>query len=103
MVTGLFYAKPRLLIVDEIDSGLHPTVMKDFWRSLLTLSTSTDAQVICSTHNEEMLLTTIEAFQDHQDALRIFRVDRKSNLDIAVQAYTYELFKSATTAGQDIR
>ena len=103
MVTGLFYAKPRLLIVDEIDSGLHATVMKDFWRSLLALSISTDAQVICSTHNEEMLLTTIEAFRDHQDALRIFRVDRKSNLDITVQAYSYDLFKSATAAGQDIR
>ena len=103
IVTGLFYAKPRLLIVDEIDSGLHPTVMKDFWRSLTALSTSTNAQVICSTHNEEMLLTTIEAFQDQQDTLRIFRVDRKSNLGVTVQPYTYELFKSATTAGQDIR
>jgi AAA15 family ATPase/GTPase len=103
MLTGLFFAKPRLLIVDEIDSGLHPTVMKDFWKSLLTLSTAANAQVICSTHNEEMLLTTIEAFEGQQEALRVFRIDRKSNADVAVQAYTYQLFKSATTAGQDIR
>lgn len=103
MLTGLSESKPRLLIVDEIDSGLHPSVMKSFWRSLLALSRTTNAQVLCSTHNEEMLRTTLDAFEDHQDVLRIYRIDRNSTSEVSAQAYSYEQFASATLAGLDVR
>ena len=103
MVTGMVAKGTQLLIVDEIDSGLHKSVMAAFWKGMLQLSKHYQFQVFCSTHNEEMLHHTLEAFPDSKHALRIFRLERDENDEVTAEKYTYDLFQDAMKAGFDIR
>jgi len=89
--------------VDEIDSGLHHSVMRGLWESVLELSRQYDFQVFCSTHNEEMLRQTLPAFSDEPEALRVYRIDRKTDGKVSQQPYDHALLHDAEAAGMDVR
>jgi hypothetical protein len=103
MVTGAFYANPKVLAIDEIDSGLHASVMAPFWRSFAELAEKKGKQVFCTTHNEEMLAHTIDAFSDCQDLLRIFRIDRLAGEEVRATKYTYDAYRKSESMGWDVR
>jgi len=101
MATGLLHGKGKLLIVDEIDSGLHYSIMRSVWEGIAGISA--DIQVFCATHNEEMLRATLAAFENHPDWLRVFRLDRHDDGGVTAQKYTYETFNISEKAGLEIR
>jgi energy-coupling factor transporter ATP-binding protein EcfA2 len=103
MATGLMYFGAKTLNVDEIDSGLHHSVMKVFWDNAIRLTRSQDRQVFCTTHSEEMLQSTLEAFSSSPDDLRIFRIDRHKNGQVTAQKYSYGEYTYAEKSGVDIR
>ncbi|MCY2951689.1 MAG: AAA family ATPase [Planctomycetota bacterium] len=103
MVTGALLDSGRLLLVDEIDSGLHHSVMKGFWKSLLELRKFRDFQVLCTTHSEDMLRSTLDAFEDSPDSLRVFRIDRSESNHLSLQKYGFDMLRDATVAGMDVR
>ncbi|MFI5380882.1 MAG: ATP/GTP-binding protein [Tepidisphaerales bacterium] len=101
MVTGLLSGDARLLIVDEIDSGLHHSIMHSVWEGIIGIAG--DKQVFCATHNEEMLRATLGAFGEHHDWLRVFRLDRHEDGTLTAQKYTYETYDISDKAGLEIR
>ncbi|MCY2996072.1 MAG: AAA family ATPase [Planctomycetota bacterium] len=103
MVTGLLGIGPRILAVDEIDAGLHASIMVAFWKNLVKLAGRMGKQIFCTTHNEEMLSHTIEAFADSKDALRIYRLDRIGEGQVQATKYTYETYSRSESLGLDIR
>lgn len=103
MLTGMVSQQSKLLLVDEIDSGLHPSVMEGFWLSMLGINDQFPFQLFCATHSEDMLYRTLSAFEDHPDRLRIYRLDRADKGIITAQKYTYDLYRKAEAAGFDIR
>ena len=104
MITGMVSSDAgKLLIVDEIDSGLHRSVMRGLWTSILELSRQYDFQVFCSTHNEEMLRQTLPAFADDPEALQVYRIDRSADGKVSQQPYDYAMLHDAEAAGMDIR
>jgi energy-coupling factor transporter ATP-binding protein EcfA2 len=104
IATGMVSGEPgKLLIVDEIDSGLYYTVMGGLWESLVKLSQEHDFQVFCSTHNEEMLRQTVPAFSRHPQALKIFRISRDQENRVCAKMYDYEMLQDAEHLGMDIR
>lgn len=103
MVTGVFFTNSKILAVDEIDSGLHPSIMVAFWKNLVQLAADNKKQVFCTTHNEDMLSRTIEAFADSPESLRIFRIDRLKDGQLKATKYTYDSYRNAESMGLDIR
>lgn len=104
MVTGMVSAeRGRLLIVDEIDSGLHHSTMNGLWHSILSLSREYDFQVFCSTHNEEMLRATLNAFSNEPEALRVYRISRNRDGVVSQQKYDYKMLQDAHAMAMDIR
>lgn len=103
IMTGVFYASPRLLAIDEIDSGLHPSIMTTFWRSFAEFAEKKEKQVFCTTHNEEMLASTIDAFSDCQDLLRIFRIDRLDGEEVRATKYSFDAYRKSERLGWDVR
>lgn len=89
-----------LLLVDEIDSGLHYSAMEPFWQDLALLM-SHESQLFCTTHNSEMLRSTLNAFRD--DRLRFIRLSRDNNGIVRQTSYTVEEYKEALEFGLDIR
>ncbi len=75
IAAALFSQDGRLTIVDEIDSGLHRSVMVEFWKQAAILQSQLGFQLLCSTHDEDMLLAAREAFADHPEMLTVIRLE----------------------------
>ena len=50
----------KILLIDEIENGIHYTSQRDFWRFLFRLAVELDTQIFATTHSLEML----QAFAD---------------------------------------
>lgn len=65
-----------VVLVDEIDSGLHFTKLVKIWKSLHAQAKRDRAQVIASTHSKECISALYEALKDEPDDLGIINFKR---------------------------
>ena len=103
MLTGIMGSDSKLVVVDEIDSGLHYSAMGNFWRSSIPLINRFDTQLFCTTHSEEILETAIDAFQDNPEMLRIYRLEQRTEDETHVESFDYSMLRTAELAGFEIR
>lgn len=67
-----------MLFIDEIDTGLHYTVMADMWRLIHAASRQFDVQVFASTHSYDCvhsLATICQSTDDVSDEVSIQRIE----------------------------
>lgn len=103
ILTGALSGRASVVAVDEIDSGLHYSVMSDFWKHLLVLSRESQFQLFCATHNEEMIYHALTAFAEQPDRLRVYRLDKSDDRLISATKLDYELVRDSDYAGVEIR
>ena len=60
ILLALVSAKDGVLLVDEIENGLHYSVQPDLWRLILHVAERANVQVFATTHSWDC----IEAFQE---------------------------------------
>jgi ABC-type branched-subunit amino acid transport system ATPase component len=53
LALSVVQAAGGLLLVDEIDTGLHHSVMKDLWRFLYSCAKQLDVQIVATTHSRD--------------------------------------------------
>lgn len=77
-----------IILIDEIENGIHYTNHRDFWRALFELSKELDVQIFATTHSLEM----IQAFRDvglnyYADSGAYFELNRhyKTNRIIGIK------------------
>lgn len=78
VVLTLVNARNGILLIDEIESGLHYTVQTDIWRLIFEIANKLNVQVFATTHSWDC----IEAFQkaaveDIYDEGLLVRLERK--------------------------
>lgn len=78
LTLAMVNSKNGLLLVDEIESGLHYTVQVDLWRLIFATAKRLDVQVFATTHSWDC----IEAFQaaaceDRESEGMLIRLDRR--------------------------
>lgn len=91
-----------VIAVDEIDSGIHHSVMTAIWRQIVALSSQRSFQLFCTTHSEEMIQAAIPAFESRETMLRVFRLDRHGTSLIA-KARDFAQVRELTEAGFEVR
>jgi AAA15 family ATPase/GTPase len=60
IILKLVNSQYKILLVDEIENGIHYTNQREFWRILFRLAVELDTQIFATTHSLEML----QAFAD---------------------------------------
>jgi len=73
-------AKGKVLLIDEIDTGFHYSVMVDLWKLIWKTAKELDIQVFATTHSRdcwEALGELIEAEEIYGDEIMIHRIDAK--------------------------
>lgn len=60
IILKLINNNSKILLIDEIENGIHYTNQREFWRLLFRLAIELDVQIFATTHSGEM----IEAFTD---------------------------------------
>ena len=60
IILKLVNSEHKILLIDEIENGIHHTNQREFWRVLFRLAVELDTQIFATTHSLEML----QAFAD---------------------------------------
>ncbi len=94
--------KPVILI-DEIENGLHHSALVEIWRGLLTACEHSDVQIFATTHSWECVAAAHEAFSESLEyPLAVFRLEEK-NGDMAVIAYDKESLEYSVQQEWEVR
>lgn len=81
-------AKDGFLFVDEIDTGLHFTVLCDMWNLLWKTATRLNVQVFATTHSSDCWtsLATIASQEAAKDGITIHRIERGKETSVVFTA-----------------
>ncbi|WP_022953203.1 AAA family ATPase [Leucothrix mucor] len=55
VITELFAAENTYIFIDELDNGIHYTLLDQLWEIILTLSKELNVQVFATTHSKECI------------------------------------------------
>lgn len=78
-----------LVLIDEIENGLHYTSLDVLWKALFTACRMYDVQLVATTHSYECIESftrTYQAAEPAGDDIRLYRIDRSDEIH---RAYAY--------------
>ena len=103
LLLSISSASGGVVLIDEIENGLHYSVMMKFWQTIAEASRIFDTQIFATTHSWDCIKAAHEAFQ--ADGLYDFRYHRLQKADEIVEAVTLDQNTLQTTieAGWEIR
>ena len=84
IIVELIASRNGGLLIDEIDNGLHYTVMPKLWELLGSLVEKHHVQVFATTHNDELMRSALEVFAGKEGVLGLFRIDRRGDRHVMV-------------------
>jgi len=98
--------KYRRLMIDEIDTGIHYSRFKGFWKTILAAAKKNDVQLFATTHNKESLKyfhEALEELSEYQQDARCFTLSRIKDNSVKAYTQTYEQFEHALLHDIEIR
>lgn len=96
----------NIVLIDEIDNGLHYSAYKKLWESIFALAVDTNKQVFITTHSQETLLQLCQMLEDnapYQDAFRLYTIEQTPKKDHQAYKYLFEEFKDACQNDVELR
>ena len=76
-----------MIFIDEVENGLHFSVLEDVWKELSWLSKEFNVQVFATTHSNECMAAARDAFDSLDD--ETLGIHRLSLQDGRISATTY--------------
>ena len=83
---ALAAAKGGILLMDDIDTGLHFTVMENMWKLITKAAGRLDVQVFATTHNSDCWKSLAAVLRDEDamdDSVSIQRIEKEKNQAVA--------------------
>ncbi|GAA8993406.1 hypothetical protein HpHA106_05390 [Helicobacter pylori] len=95
----------KYLFIDEIESGLHHTKMREFLRSLFKLAQKLQIQIFATTHNKEFLLNAINTMPNNETGvfkdIALFEFEKESAFGFI--RHSYSMLEKALYRGMEVR
>lgn len=103
MIVYLATTRNGILLVDEIENGIHYSAMLGVWQALAEAAKHFNCQILATTHSRECLEAAREGLGDeYADDLAYIRLHRTGE-EIAPKYYDYELLGTAEKTGLEVR
>lgn len=103
IVLEIARAAGGIMLIDEIENGIHYSAMENVWKVIAEAARSADVQVFATTHSWECIVAAHEAFS--KGAIYDLRLHRLERQDDDVHAVTFdkETLDTAITMGLEVR
>ena len=105
LFVNFFNARGGLIVVDEIENGIHHSALQELWQQVRRLSELLDVQVVTTTHSLECVKAAV-AVADEEQASSDFVVHQMYQTkdgERRSEAYTDDKLMAALDLGFDIR
>jgi hypothetical protein len=91
------------VLIDEIENGLHYSVLKNVWQAIAWAARKANVQIFATTHSWECLRWVHEAFvEDEIYDLRLHRIDNIRG-EISTVSYDRKMIETALFSGIEMR
>lgn len=96
-------ASGGMILLDEIENGLHYSVMKEVWKAIAQAARQHDVQMFATTHSWECIQAAHHAFRERGPyELRYYRLDRQ-NKDIVAKSMDEAMLERVQYTDLEIR
>lgn len=102
LVLRISNAEKGIVLIDEIENGLHYSVYEKVWRAINDVSRTYDVQIFATTHSYECIKYSHSAFKNDSEDFVFFRLDRNKD-DIIVKRYDKEKIEYALDTDIEVR
>ena len=103
LVLAIANAPNGLVFIDEIEKGIHYSIMKEIWIGIAEAAKIFNTQIIATTHSRECIVAAHEALsKSGKYNFLLHRLD-KINEDIKITTYDRESLEAAIEAGFEVR
>ena len=100
---AFYNARNGTLLIDEVENGLHHTVLTEIWQDLLWLSKEFNVQVFATTHSLECMVAARDAFvASGSRELGFYRLSLRDEGIVAV-SYPFDSLNFALEQEAEIR
>lgn len=97
-------APKGVVLVDELDSGLHYTALESVWKAIGKAASDNDVQVFATTHSRECVMSGHKAFSEKPDDFSFFRVDVDEDRQTrSLVPFDTEALEGALQFGYEVR
>ena len=96
----------NILLIDEIENGLHYSAYKKLWEALFSLAATTNKQVFVTTHSKETLSHLNEMLEEHpeyQQEMRLYTLAKTPTKGHQAYKYTFEGLSGACENDVELR
>lgn len=93
----------QIIIIDEIETGLHHSALVQLWRGIKELSKLKNVQVFATTHSDDCIRAACEVFSEEDEPL--LKIHRLQYIEDKLQAFSFKASKvaNALAAGLEVR
>jgi len=103
----ILIAKGNRLMIDEIETGIHFSRLKDFWKTVITLCKQYDVQLFATTHSLECQRYFVEALselgEEYQKDARNISLLENAKGEVKSVTFDFEQFEFALSIGANTR
>lgn len=103
LVLHISNAPNGVVLIDEIENGLHCSVLPKVWRAVGEVARRFNTQVFATTHSLECIVAAHKAFLE--SGIYDFRLHRLERVDETIRVVTYdqETLEAAIEMGLEVR
>lgn len=104
LVTHIGNAANGVVLVDEIENGLHHSILTKVWRAIGEVARQFNTQIFATTHSLECIVAAHRAFSESEDYdFRLHRLERVNGETIRAVTYDRETLEAAIEIGLEVR
>jgi AAA15 family ATPase/GTPase len=104
IVTSLYQSENGYLFIDEIDNGIHYTMLDKLWEIVLDVSSKLNVQVFATTHSKEGIESYSRVSKKLEDEDITFTIlSRLNNNSIISSTRNFELFQNSIIQNRELR
>lgn len=106
IISSVFVDDYNILLIDEIDNGMHYSAHKLLWRAIMKFVIRHDIQMFVTTHNLECLQSLANAMKENpefQTVANVYNIAKTVKEGFQAYRYSYEELKEAIDNEMEIR
>ena len=104
LIVNFYTARGGLIVIDEVENGIHYSVLPKLWEQIRRLSDELDVQTVITTHSAECLRAAVTVYEESETTadLAVHRMYEKDGVR-AVETYADAKLLAALDLGLNIR
>ena len=103
ILSTIYWARNGILLIDEVENGLHVSSIKYLWEIILEASRQNHTQIFMTTHSSDVIKGLRSALQGKSDSVACFWLSKLDDDRIKAYRYSPDRLEKALDAGIDIR